>query len=152
MGPIDSGVLESNYREDYSVAIKKIKIENFKCFNGVFELELNKGLNILVGNSETGKSTIVEAIHVTLTGMYSAGTNVSDARMVKRLPGHQCFRLLSLAATHHLFLIGIKIHTILYSKKGYCTFQNIRRRGRIIDNKVIFRTGATYIEQFFCSV
>ena len=44
------------------MAIKKIKIENFKCFNGVFELELNKGLNILVGNNETGKSTIVEAI------------------------------------------------------------------------------------------
>ena len=59
------------------MAIKKIKIENFKCFNGVFELELNKGLNILVGNNETGKSTIVEAIHVALTGMYS-GRNIRN--------------------------------------------------------------------------
>lgn len=45
------------------MAIQKIKISNFKCFKGLFEIELNKGLNILVGNNETGKSTILEAIH-----------------------------------------------------------------------------------------
>ena len=49
--------------------IKKIKIENFKGFEGVFELELNSGLNILVGNNEAGKSTILEAIHLALTGL-----------------------------------------------------------------------------------
>lgn len=52
------------------MAIKKIKICNFKCFNGPFELELNKGINILVGNNEAGKSTILEAIHVALSGLY----------------------------------------------------------------------------------
>ena len=50
------------------MAIKKIKIENFKCFEGIFVLELNSGLNILVGNNEAGKSTILEAIHIALTG------------------------------------------------------------------------------------
>jgi len=48
--------------------IKKIIIENFKCFEGKFCLELNKRLNILVGNNEAGKSTILEAIHVALSG------------------------------------------------------------------------------------
>ncbi len=48
--------------------IKKIIIENFKCFEGRFSLELNKRLNILVGDNEAGKSTILEAIHVALTG------------------------------------------------------------------------------------
>lgn len=52
------------------MAIKKIKIRNFKCFCGLFELELNRGLNILVGNNEAGKSTILEAIHLALTGLY----------------------------------------------------------------------------------
>lgn len=52
------------------MAIKKVKIRNFKCFFGLFELELNNGLNILVGNNETGKSTILEAIHLALTGLY----------------------------------------------------------------------------------
>ncbi|AOT71413.1 ATP-dependent nuclease [Geosporobacter ferrireducens] len=53
------------------MTIKKIKIENFKCFNGVFTLELNQGLNILVGNNEAGKSTILEAIHLALTGLFN---------------------------------------------------------------------------------
>lgn len=52
------------------MAIKKVKIKNFKCFYGLFEVELNDGLNILVGNNETGKSTILEAIHLALTGLY----------------------------------------------------------------------------------
>lgn len=48
--------------------IKKIIIENFKCFEGKFSLELNKNLNILVGDNEAGKSTILEAIHLALSG------------------------------------------------------------------------------------
>jgi putative ATP-dependent endonuclease of OLD family len=50
------------------MALKKIKIENFKIFEG-FELEFNSGLNILVGDNEVGKSTILEAVHLALTGM-----------------------------------------------------------------------------------
>lgn len=49
--------------------IKEIIIENFKCFDGRFRLTLNKGINILVGDNEAGKSTILEAIHLALTGM-----------------------------------------------------------------------------------
>ncbi|RGZ96163.1 ATP-dependent endonuclease [Ruminococcus bromii] len=59
------------------MAIQKIKISNFKCFKGLFEIELNKGLNILVGNNETGKSTILEAMHIALTGLYG-GRNIRN--------------------------------------------------------------------------
>lgn len=59
------------------MAIHKVKIRNFKCFKELFELELNKGLNILVGNNETGKSTILEAIHIALTGLYG-GRNIKN--------------------------------------------------------------------------
>lgn len=51
--------------------IVKIHIENFKTFNGSFKLTFNKGVNILVGNNEAGKSTIIEAIHLALTGMHN---------------------------------------------------------------------------------
>lgn len=51
------------------MAIRKIKILNFKCFRP-FETEFNPGLNILVGDNEAGKSTILEAIHIALTGIY----------------------------------------------------------------------------------
>jgi len=50
--------------------IKKIKIQNFKCFKDSFVLEFKEGVNILVGNNETGKSTILEAIHLALTGTF----------------------------------------------------------------------------------
>lgn len=51
--------------------ISKIYIENFKLFKGSFGLELNQGINILVGNNDVGKSTIIEAIHLALTGFYN---------------------------------------------------------------------------------
>ncbi|MGN6196949.1 MAG: ATP-dependent nuclease [Ginsengibacter sp.] len=50
--------------------IAKVHIENFKTYKGSFNLSLNKGINILVGNNESGKSTIIEAIHLALTGLY----------------------------------------------------------------------------------
>lgn len=59
------------------MAIDRIKICNFKSYKGIFELKLNKSLNILVGNNETGKSTILEAIHLALTGMYG-GRNIRN--------------------------------------------------------------------------
>lgn len=49
--------------------ITKVNIENFKCYKDKFSLSLNEGVNILVGNNEAGKSTILEAIHLALTGI-----------------------------------------------------------------------------------
>ena len=50
--------------------ISKVHIENFKTYKGSFKLSLNKGINILVGDNEAGKSTIIEAIHLALTGLH----------------------------------------------------------------------------------
>lgn len=52
------------------MAISKVKIQNLKSFKDIFTLTLNKGLNVLVGDNESGKSTILEAIHIALTGLY----------------------------------------------------------------------------------
>ena len=49
--------------------ISKIYIENFKGFNEPFLMELSEGLNILVGDNESGKSTILEAVHLVLSGL-----------------------------------------------------------------------------------
>lgn len=37
--------------------IRKVKIHNFKCYRD-FEITLEEGLNIVVGDNEAGKSTI----------------------------------------------------------------------------------------------
>ena len=49
--------------------IIKVKINNFKTLKN-FEFEPYSGMNILVGNNNEGKSTILEAIHLALTGFY----------------------------------------------------------------------------------
>lgn len=49
--------------------IEKINIENYKCFKGKFILDFTNGVNVLVGNNEEGKSTILEAVNLALTGL-----------------------------------------------------------------------------------
>lgn len=49
--------------------IEKVVIENFKCFEGTFTTEFNKGVNIIVGDNEAGKSTILEAVNLALSGI-----------------------------------------------------------------------------------
>jgi putative ATP-dependent endonuclease of OLD family len=46
--------------------IEKLIIKNFKIFKE-FDIEFNENLNIIVGNNEAGKSTILEAINLGLT-------------------------------------------------------------------------------------
>jgi putative ATP-dependent endonuclease of OLD family len=50
--------------------IRKVIIENFKIFKGIFTLELDEHVNILVGDNDSGKSTIIEAIHLALSGIF----------------------------------------------------------------------------------
>lgn len=50
--------------------IRKVKIHNFKCYRD-FEITLEEGLHIVVGDNEAGKSTILEAINLALTGIIS---------------------------------------------------------------------------------
>ena len=54
--------------------LKQIIIQNFKSLRNL-KIQFNKGLNILVGDNEAGKSTILEAIHLALTGIYR-GRNI----------------------------------------------------------------------------
>lgn len=49
--------------------IAKLKITNFKCYEDTFTLPLNDGLNVIVGTNESGKTTILEAIYLALTGL-----------------------------------------------------------------------------------
>jgi putative ATP-dependent endonuclease of OLD family len=49
--------------------ITKVKITNFKCYGDTFTLALNDGLNVIVGANESGKTTILEAIQLALSGL-----------------------------------------------------------------------------------
>ena len=47
--------------------IKKIKLENFKRFRS-FSVPLYRDLNVIVGENESGKSTVLSAINYVLGG------------------------------------------------------------------------------------
>lgn len=49
------------------IYIKSVHIENYKCFENL-DINFNKNVNIIVGNNEAGKSTILEAINLCLSG------------------------------------------------------------------------------------
>jgi len=48
--------------------IKKIKMKNFKRFEDETTINFNNNINILVGDNDTGKSTILQAIELVLSG------------------------------------------------------------------------------------
>jgi len=51
------------------VKIEKLVLQNYKSFKDRTVIEFNEGLNILVGDNEAGKSTILEAVHLCLSGI-----------------------------------------------------------------------------------
>jgi len=57
--------------------LKEIVIENFKYFKH-FELEFNDSLSILVGDNETGKSTLLESINLCLTGQLNGRSAIYE--------------------------------------------------------------------------
>ena len=59
------------------IRVEKLKIKNFKCFRD-FEIQFNDGVSIIVGNNEEGKSTILEALQLALSGMLNGKTLFTD--------------------------------------------------------------------------
>lgn len=57
--------------------IKKIRIKGFRKFKD-FTFEPNKGLNVIVGANNAGKSTLLQAINMVLTGRLSNGRKVTE--------------------------------------------------------------------------
>lgn len=59
------------------VRVERLRIQNYKCFRR-FEIDFNEHLNIIVGNNEEGKSTILEALHLCLSGMLNGKYSFSE--------------------------------------------------------------------------
>ena len=56
--------------------VKKLKITNYKLFNDVI-IEMNEGVNIFVGENDSGKTTILEALGMVLTGKINGGNLIN---------------------------------------------------------------------------
>lgn len=51
--------------------IERVVIDNIKSFRHL-DLSLNAHMNLVVGDNEVGKSTLLEAIHAVMTGQLPA--------------------------------------------------------------------------------
>jgi ABC-type multidrug transport system ATPase subunit len=47
--------------------IQRVIVKNYRCLQSA-DVTLNEKLNVIVGNNECGKSTLLEAVHLALTG------------------------------------------------------------------------------------
>lgn len=64
-----------------SVTIKKIRLRNYKRFRE-YTIEPNPGFNVLVGDNETGKSTILEAIDLVASGSVKRVESIGIDRLL----------------------------------------------------------------------
>lgn len=61
-----------------SLYVKDLYIVGFKKFASPTHISLSPGINVLAGNNDSGKSTILEALHLVLSGTYR-GTLLNQA-------------------------------------------------------------------------
>lgn len=57
--------------------ISNIHIENFRLFEN-FTLVLNSGLNVIVGENNSGKTSLIDAIRITLDTNSAEWTRISE--------------------------------------------------------------------------
>lgn len=72
--------------------ISRIKVVNFRLFKD-FEVVLNKGLNVLVGENDSGKTALIDAIR------YVLGTNSNDRTFIREEDFHENSDELSIQIT-----------------------------------------------------
>ena len=56
--------------------IEKLIIKNYKTFNDI-TIQMNDDVNIFLGENDSGKTTILEALSIVLTGKLNGGAIVS---------------------------------------------------------------------------
>ena len=44
--------------------LQELRISNFRCFSEPQTIEFSKGINVLVGENDSGKSAIIDAIRI----------------------------------------------------------------------------------------
>ena len=114
--------------------INRVIIKNYRCLRSV-DVQLNKGMNIIVGDNEAGKSTFLEAIHLSLTGLLYGRLAVSELHPFMFNAAAVGEWLVSLASTP-LAPAQLSLHEPAYlgslsdnTLSGGCYCRGVRARG-----------------------
>lgn len=71
-----------NYRGEYVMILKKLHISNFKMFEEI-TLEFKPGFNLLIGDNGVGKTTVLEAATVAVSGFLAGMEDVGTRNIYK---------------------------------------------------------------------
>jgi predicted ATP-dependent endonuclease of OLD family len=62
--------------------IKKFRIENYKSFNDSGMHELGRGVNVVVGQNHSGKTTLLDALSHRITGLPHRSSHLRRSQAV----------------------------------------------------------------------
>ena len=91
--------------------IDYVLISGFKRIGGPLRVDLGRELNILVGDNGAGKSTILEAIHLALTGLYRG-------EPIRRALSQALFNNAEVAAFIERAAVGNLSEMLMYGKEA----------------------------------
>lgn len=125
--------------------IKKLYIDGFKRFEH-FEIEFNEQLNILVGENEAGKSTILEAIRIVLNQQY---VNADKSVLQDLFNLHDVNKFMTNPSIATLPSICIEIDLELANlPKAIDFYGENHKNGKAHDNKSGIRFECKFDEEF----
>ena len=70
-----------------NMKINRLKIVNYKLFQNV-TIEMNENINIFVGENDSGKSTILEALSMVLTGKINGSSVANRLIAIFKIKAH----------------------------------------------------------------
>lgn len=77
--------------------IKKLKIEGYRLFKDEFNIKLNEGLNIIVGENGCGKTTIIDALRLIFSEDEYGRTGITEYDFNKSLNGNEISQLITIS-------------------------------------------------------
>ena len=80
--------------------VSKIRIQNFRCFNDV-TIEFNQGLNVIIGENNSGKTAILEAMKLVFDRSNSEKPTFDD--FYKNIPSRTPINLPRLLISKSLY-------------------------------------------------
>lgn len=126
--------------------LKRISLENFKCFEKI-EVELQKKLTLIVGANGTGKTSLLESIAIAMSTMFTAFDGSKALNITKENAHLKAYKIGSTDNVQAQYPVRISAWADMDEKTGIYwerTLNTAKGKTTIKDAKQILDIAATY--------